>query len=55
MAYLTEYQYYENTGNPNTEDANWGSYQYVSLYDINITRIQETLIQKMLIGVHINM
>ena len=34
MAYLTEYQYYENTGNPNTEDANWGSYQYVSLYDI---------------------
>ena len=34
MAYLTEYQYYGNTGNPNTEDANWGSYQYVSLYDI---------------------
>jgi hypothetical protein len=34
MAYLTEYQYYENTGSPHTEDANWGSYQYVSLYDI---------------------
>ena len=34
MAYITEYQYYENTGNPNTEDENWGSYQYVSLNDI---------------------
>jgi hypothetical protein len=34
MAYLTEYQYYENTGSPHTEGANWGSYQYVSLYDI---------------------
>ena len=34
MAYLSEYQYYENTGNPNTESENWGSYQYVSLYDI---------------------
>lgn len=33
MAYLTEYQYYENNGNA-PEDANWGSYQYVSLYDI---------------------
>tara|TARA_R110000772_G_scaffold10990_4_gene34699 strand:+ start:279 stop:1205 length:927 start_codon:yes stop_codon:yes gene_type:complete len=34
MAYITEYQYYENTGNPHTEDENWGSYQYVSLNDI---------------------
>tara|TARA_B110000977_G_scaffold124858_1_gene159849 strand:- start:74 stop:997 length:924 start_codon:yes stop_codon:yes gene_type:complete len=33
MAYLSEYQYYENNGN-SPEDANWGSYQYVSLYDI---------------------
>jgi hypothetical protein len=33
MAYLTQYQYYENAGNP-PEDENWGSYQYVSLKDI---------------------
>lgn len=33
MAYLTGYQYYENDGNT-PEDANWGSYQYVSLSDI---------------------
>jgi len=33
MAYITEYQYYENTGNPNTEDGNWGSYPYVSVND----------------------
>ena len=33
MSYITQYQYYENGGN-NPEDANWGSYQYVSLYDI---------------------
>ena len=33
MAYITQYQYYENSGNQPT-DANWGSYQYVSLYDI---------------------
>lgn len=33
MAYITEYQYYENNG-ATPEDANWGSYQYVSLYDI---------------------
>tara|TARA_R110000744_G_scaffold190980_5_gene310232 strand:+ start:3098 stop:4021 length:924 start_codon:yes stop_codon:yes gene_type:complete len=33
MAYLTGYQYYENDGNL-PEDANWGSYQYVSLFDI---------------------
>lgn len=33
MAYITAYQYYENNGN-NPENANWGSYQYVSLYDI---------------------
>ena len=34
MAYINDYTYYENTGNPQTEQANWGSYQYVSLYDI---------------------
>lgn len=33
MAYLTKYQYYENDGNLPL-DANWGSYQYVSLQDI---------------------
>jgi len=33
MAYLSQYQYYENGGNQ-PEDANWGSYQYVSLFDI---------------------
>ena len=31
--YITPYKYYENEGNP-PEDANWGSYQYVSLEDI---------------------
>jgi hypothetical protein len=33
MAYLTNYQYYNNSGNVPT-DANWGSYQYVPLKDI---------------------
>jgi hypothetical protein len=33
MAYITQYQYYENGGTPPT-DANWGSYQYVSLFDV---------------------
>lgn len=33
MAYISQYQYYENSGNI-PQDANWGSYQYVSLYDI---------------------
>lgn len=33
MAYISQYQYYENQGN-NPQDANWGSYQYVSLQDI---------------------
>ncbi len=33
MAYISQYQYYEN-GGANPDDANWGSYQYVSLYDI---------------------
>jgi hypothetical protein len=33
MAYLSQYQYYENAGNAPT-NANWGSYQYVSLEDI---------------------
>jgi len=33
MAFLTDYQYYENNGNA-PEDENWGSYQYVSLDEI---------------------
>jgi len=33
MAYLNGYQYYENSGNV-PQDANWGSYQYVSLTDV---------------------
>ena len=33
MAYISQYQYYENGGTAPT-DKNWGSYQYVSLYDI---------------------
>lgn len=33
MAYISQYQYYENSGN-SPENSNWGSYQYVSLYDI---------------------
>lgn len=33
MAYINQFQYYENGGG-NPEGANWGSYQYVSLYDI---------------------
>ena len=33
MGYISDYQYYEN-GGANPEDANWGSYQYVSLFDI---------------------
>ena len=33
MAYISQFQYYTNNGNA-PEDANWGSYQYVSLYDI---------------------
>jgi len=33
MAYISQYQYYEN-GGAAPEEANWGSYQYVSLYDI---------------------
>jgi hypothetical protein len=33
MSYISQYQYYENGGAAPT-DANWGSYQYVSLYDI---------------------
>jgi hypothetical protein len=33
MSYISPYQYYENGGNL-PEDANWGSYQYVSLQDI---------------------
>ena len=34
MAYISEYQYYQNDGNVDNEDENWGSYQYVSLRDI---------------------
>lgn len=33
MPFISQYQYYENGGNT-PEDANWGSYQYVSLEDI---------------------
>ena len=33
MAFLTDYQYYENNGNL-PENENWGSYQYMSLDDI---------------------
>jgi len=33
MAYISDYQYYTNNGT-SPEDANWGSYQYVSLFDI---------------------
>ena len=33
MAYITDYQYYEN-GGVNPENANWGSYQYVTLQEI---------------------
>lgn len=33
MAYISQYQYYANSGNT-PQDANWGSYQYVSLFDI---------------------
>jgi hypothetical protein len=33
MAYLSQYEYYDNNGNK-PEDANWGSYQYISLQDI---------------------
>lgn len=33
MAYITDYQYYENGGN-SPEEQNWGSYQYISLDDI---------------------
>jgi hypothetical protein len=33
MAYISQFQYYTNNGNT-PEDANWGSYQYVSLQDI---------------------
>ncbi len=33
MAYISAYEYYENSGN-SPENANWGSYQYVSLEDI---------------------
>jgi hypothetical protein len=33
MAYINDYAYYQNSGN-NPTDANWGSYQFVSLSDI---------------------
>ena len=33
MAYLSQYQYYENAGLTPTNE-NWGSYQYLSLKDI---------------------
>ena len=33
MAYISQYEYYDNNGNA-PEDKNWGSYQYISLTDI---------------------
>ena len=33
MAYITDYQYYEN-GGVNPTNSNWGSYQFISLDDI---------------------
>jgi hypothetical protein len=33
MAYLSQYEYYDNNGN-NPENENWGSYQFISLQDI---------------------
>jgi len=33
MAYITNYQYYTNSGTV-PQNANWGEYQYVSLKDI---------------------
>ena len=33
MAYITQFEYYQNNGN-NPTNENWGSYQYVSLQDI---------------------
>ena len=33
MAYISQYQYYANNGD-NPQDANWGSYQYISLDDV---------------------
>jgi len=33
MAYISQFQYYENGGDQ-PEDTNWGSYQYVSLEDV---------------------
>ena len=33
MAYISQYQYYENGGD-DPKDQNWGSYQYISLYDV---------------------
>lgn len=33
MAFITGYQYYENSGN-SPEDSNWGSYQFVPLADL---------------------
>ena len=33
MAYISQYEYYDNNGNA-PQDANWGSYQYISLDDV---------------------
>jgi hypothetical protein len=33
MSYITNYQYYNNSGN-HPEDANWGEYQYVTMKDL---------------------
>ncbi len=34
MAYINDYTYYENTGDFNSESANWGSYQFLPIDDI---------------------
>ena len=38
MAYISQYQYYEN-GGANPQDENWGSYQYVSLEAVSYTHL----------------
>ena len=37
MTYISNLEYYTNNGNVPT-DVNWGSYQYVNLYDIVIEK-----------------
>ena len=42
MAFLNDYQYYENNGNP-PQNENWGSYQYMSLEDIVNTFMKDIM------------